>query len=84
MDSTTGDFWRMIWEHKSAAIVMLMEVEEEGGVVKYWPAEVGQPETYGMYQVELSSDERDVGDYTTRRFKLSSVDKVCYKHVGLR
>ena len=32
MTSTTGDFWKMIWEQKSAAIVMLTELEEDGKV----------------------------------------------------
>ena len=45
--------------------------------VKYWPVEVGQPEVFGAYQVELSDDEREVGDYITRKFKLSPIDKVC-------
>ena len=31
---------------------------------------------YGAYQLELSEDEKDKGDYITRRFKLSPVDKV--------
>ena len=41
MENTIGDFWRMIWEHKSAAIVMLTELEEGGKVsdirMKSWP-----------------------------------------------
>ena len=32
MENTIGDFWRMIWEQKSAAIVMLTELEEGGKV----------------------------------------------------
>jgi len=45
--------------------------------VKYWPDEVGQPEVFGAYQIELSDDKREVGDYITRKFKLSTIDKVC-------
>eukprot|EP00731_Ephydatia_muelleri_P036734 Em0315g2a len=30
MTETVGDFWRMIWEHKSAAIVMLAQLIEDG------------------------------------------------------
>ena len=29
---TVGDFWRMIWEFKSKAIVMLCNLEENGQV----------------------------------------------------
>ena len=44
--------------------------------VKYWPSGVGDPSVFGGYQVELSEDEKDRGSYITRRFKLSSLDKV--------
>ncbi len=29
MSNTTGDFWRMMWETKSAAIIMLTELTED-------------------------------------------------------
>ena len=32
MEDTVGDFWRMVWELKSAAIVMLTQLEENGEV----------------------------------------------------
>ena len=32
MKETVGDFWRMVWEFKSAAIVMLTQLEEDGEV----------------------------------------------------
>ncbi len=32
MEETVKDFWRMIWETKSAAIVMLTELAEDGQV----------------------------------------------------
>ena len=34
MDSTVVEFWTMIWEHKSHAIVMLSLLEENGVVSK--------------------------------------------------
>lgn len=44
--------------------------------MKYWPSGVGDPSAYGGYQVELSEEEKDRGSYITRRFKLSSLNKV--------
>ena len=32
MESTVNDFWRMVWEHRVSAIVMLCSVEEKGKV----------------------------------------------------
>ena len=32
MENTVEDFWRMVWELKSAAIVMLTQLEEDGEV----------------------------------------------------
>lgn len=34
MKNTAGDFWRMVWEMKTAAIVMLTQIEEDGEVSK--------------------------------------------------
>ena len=44
--------------------------------VKYWPSTVGEAGVFGGFQVELSEDQKDKGEYTTRRFKLSPVDNV--------
>jgi hypothetical protein len=44
--------------------------------VKYWPCEVGEASLFGSFQLELSEDEKDKGDYVTRKFKLSHVDAV--------
>ena len=32
MESTSADFWRMIWENQSHAIVMLGQLKENGEV----------------------------------------------------
>lgn len=32
MPNTIGDFWRMIWEHKLTAVIMLTKVNESGKV----------------------------------------------------
>ena len=44
--------------------------------VKYWPGTTGEAGVFGGYQLELSEDEKNNGDYITRRFKLSPVDNV--------
>lgn len=76
MSNTCGDFWRMVWEQKSAAIVMLTQLEEDGTeqCVQYWPSEKGQAELYGSFQVEMCTDEQALLDYATRKFKISLVD----------
>ena len=35
MESTLNDFWRMIWEKQSFAIVMLGQLVENGKVTKH-------------------------------------------------
>ena len=39
MDNTVADFWRMVWEHKSHAIVMVTGLVEAGvpKCARYWP-----------------------------------------------
>ncbi len=52
--------------------------------MKYWPSSKDEPVVYGGYQVQLSEDEKDRGDYITRRFKLSPVDnKVRSTHANV-
>jgi hypothetical protein len=50
--------------------------------VKYWPCEVGEASLFGSFQLELSEDEKDKGDYVTRKFKLSHVDAVRVTNKG--
>ena len=47
--------------------------------MKYWPSEEGEAGLFGAYQVELSEAQKDRGDYITRRFKVSPVDKVGFR-----
>ena len=64
---TVVDFWRMVWQERPSAIVMLTNCEE-GGRVKceqYWP-ESGK-QNYGPFQVILT-DKQILTDYTVRSF----------------
>uniref|UniRef100_A0A8C1SZE4 Receptor-type tyrosine-protein phosphatase S n=1 Tax=Cyprinus carpio TaxID=7962 RepID=A0A8C1SZE4_CYPCA len=53
LPETFGDFWRMIWEQRSANIVMMTKLEERSRVKcdQYWPNR--GTETYGLIQVTL-------------------------------
>jgi len=44
--------------------------------VKYWPTVKDEPRVCGEFQVQLNEEEKDRGDYITRRFKIFPVDKV--------
>uniref|UniRef100_A0A2H6N8L6 Receptor-type tyrosine-protein phosphatase epsilon n=3 Tax=Micrurus TaxID=8634 RepID=A0A2H6N8L6_9SAUR len=64
---TVNDFWRMIWEQKSAAIVMLTNVKErkEDKCFQYWPDQGCW--TYGNIRVSVE-DCIVLVDYTIRKF----------------
>ncbi|XP_068670555.1 receptor-type tyrosine-protein phosphatase F-like [Montipora foliosa] len=71
---TFEDFWRLIWEQDSAAVVMLTR-EEEAGKVKchhYWPNEGSR--LYGVILVELI-EETSFSDYVSRKFKLTHTEE---------
>lgn len=72
MIETIGDFWRMIWEHKSYAIMMLTELEENGRemCVQYWP-DPGMTLTYGMCIVENISEDHPRQEYLKRNFRIA-------------
>ncbi|CAF1262922.1 unnamed protein product [Didymodactylos carnosus] len=62
LESTTKDFWRMIWQQKSDVIAMTTNVRENGmqKCFQYWPLEVDNSQTYGMYTV--TNDQTDRGE----------------------
>ncbi|XP_025129978.2 receptor-type tyrosine-protein phosphatase epsilon isoform X7 [Bubalus bubalis] len=53
---TVQDFWRMVWECKCHAIVMLTEVQEreQDKCYQYWPTEGSV--THGEITIEIKSD----------------------------
>ncbi|KAI2658269.1 Receptor-type tyrosine-protein phosphatase epsilon [Labeo rohita] len=61
------DFWRMIWEQKSATIVMLTNLKErkEDKCYQYWPDQGCW--TYGNVRVAVE-DFTALVDYTIRKF----------------
>ncbi|XP_066048762.1 receptor-type tyrosine-protein phosphatase F isoform X10 [Chamaea fasciata] len=69
LPETLSDFWRMVWEQRTATIVMMTRLEEKSRVKcdQYWPSRGA--ETYGMIQVTLL-DTVELATYTVRTFAL--------------
>nr|XP_015201056.1 PREDICTED: receptor-type tyrosine-protein phosphatase delta isoform X32 [Lepisosteus oculatus] len=77
LPETFGDFWRMIWEQRSANIVMMTKLEERSRMPsyffskvkcdQYWPTR--GTETYGLIQVTLL-DTVELATYCVRTFAL--------------
>ncbi|XP_032923280.1 receptor-type tyrosine-protein phosphatase F isoform X19 [Catharus ustulatus] len=69
LPETLSDFWRMVWEQRTATIVMMTRLEEKSRVKcdQYWPSR--GTETYGMIQVTLQ-DTVELATYTVRTFAL--------------
>ncbi|BFZ17029.1 hypothetical protein BsWGS_20067 [Bradybaena similaris] len=74
LPETFGDFWRMVWEQRSATIVMMTKLEERSRVRnyikcdQYWPPRGA--ETYGLMHVQLV-DVTELATYTIRTFHMS-------------
>ncbi|XP_032889582.1 receptor-type tyrosine-protein phosphatase epsilon isoform X1 [Amblyraja radiata] len=70
-EETVADYWRMIWEQKSATIVMLTNVKEkkEEKCFKYWPDQGLW--TYGAIRVSVE-DVTVLVDYTIRKFTIQN------------
>jgi netrin-G3 ligand len=67
---TIADFWRMIWEHRCPAIVMMTKLEERNRSKcdQYWPSR--GTEAYGFVHVTLL-EVIELATYTVRTFQLS-------------
>ncbi|XP_072220633.1 receptor-type tyrosine-protein phosphatase S-like isoform X2 [Leuresthes tenuis] len=66
---TFGDFWRMVWEQRTASVVMMTRLEEKSRIKcdQYWPSR--GTETYGMIQVSLL-DTMELATFCVRTFSL--------------
>ncbi|XP_048972072.1 receptor-type tyrosine-protein phosphatase delta isoform X27 [Canis lupus baileyi] len=69
LPETFGDFWRMIWEQRSATVVMMTKLEERSRVKcdQYWPSR--GTESHGLVQVTLL-DTVELATYCVRTFAL--------------
>uniref|UniRef100_A0A287D152 protein-tyrosine-phosphatase n=1 Tax=Ictidomys tridecemlineatus TaxID=43179 RepID=A0A287D152_ICTTR len=72
LPETFGDFWRMVWEQRSATIVMMTRLEEKSRIKcdQYWPNR--GTETYGFIQVTLL-DTIELATFCVRTFSLHKV-----------
>ncbi|XP_025110636.1 receptor-type tyrosine-protein phosphatase F-like isoform X2 [Pomacea canaliculata] len=70
LPETFGDFWRMVWEQRSATVVMMTKLEERSRIKcdQYWPSRGA--ETYGLMHVQLV-EVTELATYTIRTFHLS-------------
>ncbi|XP_017277701.1 receptor-type tyrosine-protein phosphatase S isoform X2 [Kryptolebias marmoratus] len=66
---TFGDFWRMVWEQRTASVVMMTRLEEKSRIKcdQYWPSR--GTETYGMIQVTLL-DTMELATFCVRTLSL--------------
>ncbi|XP_077331832.1 receptor-type tyrosine-protein phosphatase S isoform X15 [Lithobates pipiens] len=69
LPDTFGDFWRMVWEQRSATIVMMTRLEEKSRIKcdQYWPTRGA--DTYGIIQVTLL-DTIELATFCVRTFSL--------------
>ena len=75
LPETFADFWRMVWEQRSATIVMLTRLEERARIKcdQYWPSR--GTESYGVMTVTLT-DTQELATYVIRTFQLQRVSAV--------
>ncbi|XP_054161906.1 tyrosine-protein phosphatase Lar-like isoform X2 [Oppia nitens] len=80
LPETFGDFWRMVWEQRSAAIVMMTKLEERTRIKcdQYWPSR--GTDTYGVMHVTLTNYE-ELASYCIRTFTLQRTGYVEQREV---
>ncbi|XP_030630523.1 receptor-type tyrosine-protein phosphatase S [Chanos chanos] len=69
LPETFADFWRMVWEQRTASVVMMTKLEEKSRIKcdQYWPSR--GTDTYGMTQVTLL-DTMELATFCVRTFSL--------------
>uniref|UniRef100_A0A8C2FPA7 protein-tyrosine-phosphatase n=1 Tax=Cyprinus carpio TaxID=7962 RepID=A0A8C2FPA7_CYPCA len=80
LPSTVNDFWRMVWEKGSQAIVMLTNCIESGRVKceQYWPLDY-TPCLYGNLLVTVKSEDK-LPNWTLREFNKDTSETRTVKH----
>nr|XP_032519414.1 receptor-type tyrosine-protein phosphatase kappa isoform X1 [Danaus plexippus plexippus] len=75
-EETVVSFWRMIWQERAAAIVMLTKTFDFIKVmcVQYWPPSKDKDETYGEISVGIVQEE-ELANFHIRTFRLYKMEK---------
>ncbi|XP_050352250.1 receptor-type tyrosine-protein phosphatase kappa [Nymphalis io] len=75
-EETVVSFWRMIWQERAAAIVMLTKTFDFIKVmcVQYWPPNKEKDETYGDISVGIVQEE-ELANFHIRTFRLYKTEK---------
>ena len=73
MSNTFGDFWRMVWEQGTSAIVMMTKLEERTRIKcdQYWPNKGTETYSDGAINVTIT-DTKETAYYTIRTFIISA------------
>ncbi|CAL1526116.1 unnamed protein product [Lymnaea stagnalis] len=77
--TTIHDFWTMVWQQNSRAIIMLTQMEEDGQskCASYWPELVGKSaaQKFGDFLIELK--QKDVQqEYITSQLEIHHLRKI--------
>ncbi|KAJ2948621.1 hypothetical protein O0L34_g7875 [Tuta absoluta] len=75
-EETVVNFWRMVWQERAAAIVMLTKTFDFIKVmcVQYWPPNKEKDETYGDISVGIVQEE-ELANFHIRTFRLYKKEK---------
>ncbi|XP_052819203.1 tyrosine-protein phosphatase non-receptor type 1-like isoform X1 [Mya arenaria] len=79
LEHTAGEFWQMIWEQNTKAVIMLNRVIEKGTLKchQYWPLGEDEDDEEMMYEetgLKITlQEEQEMPDYTLRTFDVENL-----------
>ena len=77
MPTTVRNFWKMIYDQKSAVVVMLSDLVEGGkeASIQYWPSSGTNLHGVREYTIDRLAEEQ-LNDFTVRKLSVTH-NKVC-------
>ena len=76
LPNTSGEFWQMVWEQNSKAVIMLNKVIEKGNIKcnQYWPLELSKPKVYSDEGFKVTVlKETDKRNFLIRELELCNI-----------